>query len=80
MMTMMQFLPYGADVSGALRQSYSVLLVILSYLIAALAAYAGLQMSVCITNAENALGRWIWLSGGSVAMGIESRSAEVSGV
>jgi diguanylate cyclase (GGDEF)-like protein len=70
MMTMMQFLPYGADVSGALPQSYSVLLVILSYLIAALAAYAGLQMSVCIANAESAWSRWIWLSGGSVAMGI----------
>jgi diguanylate cyclase (GGDEF)-like protein len=70
MMTMMQFLPYGADVSGELSQSYSVTLVILSYLIAALAAYAGLQMSVCIANAEGAWGRWIWLSAGSVAMGI----------
>ena len=41
---MMHFLPFGADVGAALAQSYSVVLVIVSYLIAALASYAGLLM------------------------------------
>src|SRR5713226_6051520 len=67
---MMHFLPFGADVSGALLQSYSVTLVILSYLIAVLASYAGLQMSVCVANAESAWGRWVWLANGSISMGI----------
>src|SRR5580700_1511612 len=67
---MMHFLPFGADVSGAFSQSYSVVLVILSYLIAVLASYAGLQMSACIANAESAWTRWVWLSSGSIAMGI----------
>ncbi len=66
---MIHFLPYG-DAGGALSQSYSVILVILSFLIAALASYAGLLMSVCIANAESARGRLVWLGGGSAAMGI----------
>src|SRR5580704_10721785 len=70
MIMMMHFLPFGAGVSGALSQSYSVVLVILSYLIAVLASYAGLQMSACIANAESAWSRWVWLTNGSVAMGI----------
>jgi diguanylate cyclase (GGDEF)-like protein len=67
---MIHFLPLGADVGDALPQSYSVILVIVSYLIAALASYAGLLMSVCIANAESARGRWVWLAGGSAALGI----------
>ena len=67
---MMYFLPYGADLGDAFSQSYDFILVTVSFLIAALASYAGLLMSVCITNAESARGRWVWLAGGSVAMGI----------
>ncbi|HVC54731.1 MAG TPA: diguanylate cyclase [Stellaceae bacterium] len=67
---MIQFLPFGADVGAALPQSYSVVLVVLSYLIAVLASYAGLLMSVCIANSESAWGQRVWLAGGSVAMGI----------
>src|SRR5271170_3260202 len=67
---MIYFLPYGAAVGDALSQSYSFVIVVLSYLIAALASYVGLLMSVSIANAESARARWVWLSGGSVAMGI----------
>src|SRR5271170_1654261 len=67
---MIYFLPYGAAVGDALSQSYSFVIVVLSYLIAALASYVGLLMSVSIANAESARGRWVWLAGGSVAMGI----------
>ncbi len=67
---MIHFLPLGADISDALPQSYSVIIVVLSYLIAALASYAGLLMSACIANAESARARWVWLAGGAAAMGI----------
>jgi NO-binding membrane sensor protein with MHYT domain len=67
---MIQFLPYDGAVGDALSQSYSLVFVVLSYLIAALASYAGLAMSVSIANAESARSRWLWLAGGSVAMGI----------
>src|SRR5271170_5988333 len=67
---MIHFLPYGEAVGDELSQSYSILIVVLSFLIAALASYAGLLMSVCIANAESARGRWVWLAGGSTAMGI----------
>jgi diguanylate cyclase (GGDEF)-like protein len=67
---MIHFLPYGAAVGDALSQSYSFVIVVLSYLIAALASYAGLLMSVSIANAESARARWAWLAGGSTAMGI----------
>jgi diguanylate cyclase len=67
---MIHFLPFGADGGAAFSQSYSIVVVVLSYLIAALASYAGLLMSACIANAESAGSRWAWLAGGSVAMGI----------
>jgi len=67
---MIHVLPYGAAVGDALSQSYSFVIVVLSYLVAALASYAGLLMSASIANAESARGRWVWLAGGSVAMGI----------
>ncbi|HEV2336922.1 MAG TPA: diguanylate cyclase [Stellaceae bacterium] len=67
---MIQFLPFGADIGDAFSQSYDIILVVVSYLIAALASYAGLLMSVSIANAESARGRWVWLTGGSAAMGI----------
>src|SRR5579864_1093208 len=67
---MIHFLPLGADVAAALSQSYNLILVTVSFLIAALASYAGLLMTVCIANAESARGRWVWLAGGSAAMGI----------
>jgi diguanylate cyclase (GGDEF)-like protein len=67
---MMHFLPYSAEVGGALAQSYSIILVTVSYLIAALASYAGLMMSVCIGSAESAAARRVWLAAGSVAMAI----------
>ena len=67
---MIHFLPINADMGVALPQSYSVILAIVSYLIAGLASYAGLLMRVCIVNAESARSRAIWLAGGSIAMGI----------
>lgn len=67
---MIYFLPLGADISAALAQSYDLVLVIVSYLIAALASYAGLLMSISIADAETARVRSVWLAGGSVAMGI----------
>jgi NO-binding membrane sensor protein with MHYT domain len=67
---LIHFLPHGAAVGGALSQSYSLLIVALSYLVAALASYAGLLMSVSIADAESSRGRWVWLAGGSAAMGI----------
>src|SRR5271155_3535657 len=67
---MIHFLPYGAAVGDALSQSFSFAIVTLSYLIAALASYAGLLMSVSIAEAESGRVRWIWLAGGSAAMGI----------
>jgi diguanylate cyclase (GGDEF)-like protein len=67
---MIHFLPYGIDGGDALSQSYNLLIVALSYLIAALASYAGLLLSVCIADAESARGRWVWLAAGSAAMGI----------
>jgi diguanylate cyclase (GGDEF)-like protein len=67
---MFQFLPFGADAAGELPQTYNIALVIVSYLIASLASYAGLLMSVCIANAESAWGRRGWLVGGAAAMGI----------
>jgi diguanylate cyclase (GGDEF)-like protein len=67
---MIDFLPYGTAVGDALSQSYSFVIVALSYLIAALASYAGLAMSACIADAESARVRWVWLAAGSVAMGI----------
>jgi diguanylate cyclase (GGDEF)-like protein len=67
---MIHFLPHGANVGDVLSQSYSVILVIVSYLIAALASYAGLLMTACIANAHSARGRRVWLAGGSIAMGI----------
>lgn len=67
---MMHFLPYGAEIGRALAQSYSITLVIVSYLIAALASYAGLMMSACIGSAESPAGRRVWLAAGSVAMAI----------
>lgn len=65
-----QFLPLGGGAAGALPQSHSIVLVVVSYLIAALASYAGLSMSVCIADAESERARWAWLAGGAAAMGI----------
>ena len=67
---MIHFLPHGADPGGTLSHSHSAVLVVVSYLIAALASYAGLLTSLCIGSAESARGRWVWLAGGSFAMGI----------
>ncbi|HEV8680362.1 MAG TPA: diguanylate cyclase [Stellaceae bacterium] len=67
---MIEFLPLGPYFGNTLDQSYSVTLVVLSYLIAALASYAGLLMSACIANAESSRGQWLWLAGGAGAMGI----------
>jgi diguanylate cyclase (GGDEF)-like protein len=67
---MIDFMPLGADVGGALAQSYNFVLVIVSYLIAALASYAGLAMSASVADAERTRDRWMWVTGGSVAMGI----------
>lgn len=67
---MIHFLPYGAATGDALSQSYIFVMVVLSYLIAALASYAGLLMSVSVANAESVRTRWVWLSGGSAVMGI----------
>jgi diguanylate cyclase (GGDEF)-like protein len=69
-MSLIQFMPPAVDLRDALAESFSPVLVVASYLIAALASYAGLLMSTCIVNAESARGRWAWLIGGSAAMGI----------
>src|SRR5579863_7843831 len=77
---MLHFLPFGAVVVNTLAQSYSITLVIFSYLIAVLASYAGLLMSVCVGAAENARSRWMWLAGGSAAMGIGIWAMHFTGV
>lgn len=67
---MIEFLSSSASLRDAFSESFSPILVVASYLIAGLASYAGLLMSASIAEAETIRSRWLWLAGGSVAMGI----------
>jgi diguanylate cyclase (GGDEF)-like protein len=67
---MLRFLAATTDTGAALSASYDGVLVVVSYVVAALASYAGLLMSERIGVAESVRGRWAWLSAGSVTMGI----------
>ncbi|MGE0652682.1 MAG: diguanylate cyclase [Alphaproteobacteria bacterium] len=67
---MIQFLGASDSAANALAATYDIDLVTVSYLVAVLAAYAGLLLSDRIGVAENRHGRWAWLAAGAVTMGI----------
>jgi len=67
---MLRFLESATDTSTALSGSYDTVPVVVSYLVAALAAYAGLLMSERISAAKDARSRWMWLGAGALTMGI----------
>ena len=67
---MIHFLGASDNVANALSGTYDRDLVIVSYLVAVLAAYAGLLLSDRIGVAENRRGRWAWLAAGAVTMGV----------
>lgn len=68
--TMLHFLNGSIDISHALAGSYDPGQVFISFIVAALASYAGLLMSVRIDDSVNTLTRWLWLGAGSLTMGI----------
>lgn len=67
---MPRFLDATADIGAALPASYDPLLVIASYVVAALASYAGLLMSERTGGAERPRDRLVWRALGAVVMGI----------
>jgi len=67
---MVRFLPADTDVTAALTGSYDGVLVLISYLVACLASYAGLLMSDRLRVAESPRIFWTWLGAGALSMGI----------
>lgn len=65
-----RFLPDADELGSPLNGSYDLLLVALSVLIAALAAYAALGLAGRVRAAETAPERRLWLGSGSLAMGV----------
>ncbi|TCS62225.1 MHYT domain-containing protein [Varunaivibrio sulfuroxidans] len=64
------FLPPEMDKSLAHTGSYDPVLVVLSYIIAALGAYAALKIVAHIRHSENTKkARWGWIMAGALAMG-----------
>ena len=68
-MDYLRFLDGSIDLATALPGSYDPFLVTISYLIAAFAAYAGLDFAGRISTKESRIGKWAWLAGGAVTMG-----------
>lgn len=58
------------DPSTALQGSYEPWLVLLSFLVAAMAGFAALNVAVRIGAVETRQARWAWLAAGALAMGI----------
>ena len=69
-MNYLRFLDGSLDPATALPGTYDPFLVVLSYLIAALAAYAALDFAGRISLSKSTIAKWSWLTGGAVAMGI----------
>lgn len=67
---MFEFISPGASLADALTAHYDVPLVVLSYLIATLAAYTSLSLSDRVGPGLHIKTRIIWLVAGSTAMGI----------
>lgn len=64
------FLTEKPDFGAALNQSYDLILVFASVLIAILAAYAALGSAGCIRTSDTARAKRLWLSLGAGSMGI----------
>ena len=66
---MRRFLDASEIVGGPLPTSYDSGLVILSVLVASIAAYAALLIADRLVTADTRRARWAWLATGSIAMG-----------
>ena len=66
---MFTFLRNDQDLSLALQGQYDIGLVLLSYLIACVAAYVAWEMADRLRESEPG-SRWRWLGGGAAAMGV----------
>ncbi len=60
----------GADTADALPSRYNYALVLVSYLIASLAAYTFLQFAARIVELRQSVMRFAWLGAGAVMMGV----------
>ncbi len=69
-MPLLQFLAADADLTSALGWSYEPRLVVLSFVVATLAAYAALGLASRIVAADTPAARRNWLAAGAVAMGV----------
>jgi diguanylate cyclase (GGDEF)-like protein len=67
---MLHFTDATTDLEGALTGRYDAGLVLVSYLVATLAAYAGLLMSDRMHVASRRRVYWLWLGAGGATMGI----------
>jgi len=68
-MNFIKFLDNTTDLNTAFLGSYDIVLVVVSYVVASVAAYAALSMSERISVTASKRGRWSWLATGSVVMG-----------
>jgi len=66
---MFAFLPAGTEISPPLDVSYNLALVLLSYLVACIAAFTAWNMSDRISEASARM-RPVWLWGGALVMGV----------
>ena len=64
-----QFLNDSIDISTSLQGTYDYFLVILSVLVATVAAYAALQIVDQIRSSTTNRDKWIWICAGAFAMG-----------
>jgi diguanylate cyclase (GGDEF)-like protein/PAS domain S-box-containing protein len=64
------FLPYNISPDFCIQFSHNALLVVLSYAVAALAAYSALHLIERVRAATTAHGRGIWLATAGVSMGL----------
>ncbi len=67
---MLLFLDPSTDPSLAISGSYKPGQVIVSYIVAGLASYAGLLMSERVGSSDSVFIRWLWLGTGAFTMGI----------
>ncbi|HZQ01469.1 MAG TPA: MHYT domain-containing protein [Reyranella sp.] len=68
-MNLSNFFALDANPSQALPETYSLTLVVLSYLVASLGGYAFLQFARRIAELQGGRGRYAWMAGGALAMG-----------
>ncbi|HYC63572.1 MAG TPA: MHYT domain-containing protein, partial [Reyranellaceae bacterium] len=69
MFSLSDFFTIGLDPTQALQDAYNPTLVVVSYLIASLGAYAFLQFAELLSDIKNQALRAAWLAGGAFAMG-----------